>query len=73
MEYLELKGSIKGVRALFNSPPYVVLTHWKDEAAFNNWVGSDDFKLAHKNSMNKEAFLDGGSLEKFEVIITTDE
>jgi len=60
-------------RPISENTPYVVLTHWQNEAAFNNWVGSDDFKLAHKNPMNKEAFLDGGSLEKFEVIITTDE
>jgi heme-degrading monooxygenase HmoA len=34
--------------------PYVVLTHWQDEQAFQNWVGSDDFKLAHQNPMAKE-------------------
>ena len=32
---------------------YVVLTHWQDESAFKNWVGSDDFKMAHQNPMNK--------------------
>ncbi|MFV1985520.1 MAG: antibiotic biosynthesis monooxygenase [Thiohalomonadales bacterium] len=53
-------------------PPYVVLTHWKDEDAFKNWVGSDDFKMAHQNPMNKNAFLEGGGLEQFEVIISTD-
>ena len=25
--------------------PYVVLTHWQDEQAFQNWVGSEDFRL----------------------------
>ncbi len=51
--------------------PYVVLTHWQNEVAFKNWVGSDDFKVAHQNPMNKDAFLDGGGLEQYEVIITT--
>ena len=49
--------------------PYVVLTHWQDEKAFRNWVGSDDFKVAHQNPMSKDAFLDGGGLEQYEVII----
>jgi len=56
-----------------DNTPYVVLTHWQDEQAFKNWVGSDDFKLAHQNPMTKEAFLEGGGLEQFEVIISTDE
>jgi hypothetical protein len=33
-----------------------VLTHWQDEQAFQNWVGSDDFKLAHQNPMTAEAW-----------------
>ena len=41
-----------------------MLTHWQDEQAFQYWVGSDDFKLAHQNPMNKEAFLEGGGLER---------
>lgn len=49
--------------------PYVVLTTWQDEAAFNNWVGSDDFKLAHQNPLPKEAFSGEGALERFEVVI----
>ncbi len=51
--------------------PYIVLTHWEDEQAFHNWVGSDDFKVAHQNPMTKEAFLDGGGLEQHEVIISS--
>lgn len=50
--------------------PYVVLTYWIDEAAFKNWVGSDDFKIAHQNPMNKDAFLEGGGLEQYQVIIS---
>ena len=49
--------------------PYVVLTHWENEQAFQNWVGSEDFKLAHQNPMAKDAFLDGGGIEQYEVIV----
>jgi heme oxygenase (mycobilin-producing) len=49
--------------------PYVVLTSWQDKAAFDAWVGSDDFKLAHSNPMPKEAFAGEGKLEMHEVII----
>ena len=51
--------------------PYVILTHWKDEPAFNNWVGSEDFKIAHQNPMTKDAFLEGGGLEQYEVIVSS--
>jgi len=51
--------------------PYVVLTYWKDEPAFNNWVGSEDFKIAHHNPMTKDAFLEGGGLEQHEVICSS--
>ena len=52
--------------------PYVVLTSWESEAAFQGWVGSDDFKIAHQNPMPKEAFTSGGGLEQFEVIISAE-
>jgi len=51
--------------------PYVVLTHWESEQAFQNWVSSEDFKLAHQNPMPKDAFFDGGGLEQYEVIISS--
>ena len=50
--------------------PYVVLTAWEDEAAFNRWVGSEDFKLAHQNPLPKEAFSGEGRLERHEVVIS---
>jgi hypothetical protein len=31
--------------------PYVVLTTWKDQQAFQDWVGSEDFKVAHQNPL----------------------
>jgi heme-degrading monooxygenase HmoA len=49
--------------------PYLVMTHWADKAAFENWVGSEDFKLAHQNPMPKEAFTGQGGMEQHEVII----
>ena len=49
--------------------PYVVLTSWQDKAAFDAWVGSEDFKLAHSNPMPKEAFDGESKLEMHEVII----
>ena len=51
--------------------PYVVLTHWESEQAFQTWVGSDDFKIAHQSPMPKEAFLEGGGLEQHQVIISS--
>ena len=51
--------------------PYVVLTHRQNEQAFTNWVGSEDFKLAHSNPMDKNAFLDGGGIEKYEVVVSS--
>jgi heme-degrading monooxygenase HmoA len=51
--------------------PYVVSTHWENEQAFQNWVGGEDFKLAHQNPMGKHAFNDGGGIEQYEVIISS--
>ena len=56
--------------------PFVVLTTWESEQAFQNWVGSEDFKIAHQNPMPKDAFDNSedkkGGIEQFEVIISTD-
>lgn len=49
--------------------PYLVQTTWIDKRAFEACVGSDDFKLAHRNPMPKEAFSGEGKIEKFEVVI----
>jgi len=55
-----------------DAAPYVVLTTWEQKSDFENWVGSDDFKLAHQNPMPKEAFDDGGGLEAFDVVIQSE-
>jgi heme-degrading monooxygenase HmoA len=49
--------------------PYLVQTVWRDRAAFDAWVKSDDFKAAHANPLPREAFAGEGKLEMFEVII----
>ena len=65
------------LRPLDEGTPYVVLTTWESEQAFNNWVGSDDFKLAHQNPLPKEAFdTDGkvqGGLEQFELVLSAEQ
>jgi heme-degrading monooxygenase HmoA len=48
------------------------LTHWLDKAAFESWVGGDDFRAAHRNPMPKEAFDGESSLERFEVVVSTE-
>ena len=50
--------------------PYLVQTTWADKQAFEAWVGSDDFKLAHRNPMPKDAFSGEGKIEKFDVVIS---
>lgn len=60
------------LRPADETSPYVVLTSWQSEAAFNAWVGSEDFKLAHQNPLPKEAFNGEGALERFEVVISAE-
>ncbi len=51
---------------------YVVLTHWQDKTAFENWVGSPDFRESHNNPLPKEAFTGPGKLERHSVIILSE-
>jgi len=60
------------LKPVADDTPYVVYTEWNDEAAFRNWVGSDDFKLAHQNPMPEEAFTQKGGLEQHSVIISAE-
>lgn len=62
--------SMQILKPVETGDPYVVLTTWESKTAFNNWVGSEDFKLAHQNPMPREAFDGEGKLEQFEVIIS---
>lgn len=58
------------MRPADENSPYLVMTVWKDEQAFRDWVGSDDFKLAHQNPLPKDAFkATGGGMEQHTIII----
>lgn len=50
--------------------PYVVSTAWRDRAAFEAWVSSEDFKRAHADPLPKDAYAGEGTLEQYEVIIS---
>jgi heme-degrading monooxygenase HmoA len=52
--------------------PYVVLTTWRDKAAFEAWVGSEDFRLAHQHPLPKEAYTGEGRLEYYEEAIAAE-
>lgn len=63
--------SMQVLRPADDDSPYVVLTAWQDKAAFESWVGSEDFRQAHRHPLPKEAYRDGGRLERHEVVIET--
>ena len=52
--------------------PYLVQTTWADKSAFEAWVGSEDFRIAHSNPMPRDAFAGEGRIEMFEVLITAE-
>ncbi len=58
------------LRPVADEGVYVVLTHWQNREAFQNWMKSEDFREAHRNPLPKEAFGEGGGLEQHEVIIS---
>jgi len=49
--------------------PYIVQTVWENEVAFQNWVESDDFKVAHSNPLPKEAVTGSSQMEMHNIII----
>lgn len=51
--------------------PYVVLTVWHDKSAFEQWIGSDDFRAAHSNPMPPEAFDGDSRLERYETVVSS--
>ena len=53
--------------------PYIVLTLWESQEAFESWVGSDAFKRVHSGpaSLPEEAFPQPGKIEKFESVTDT--
>lgn len=62
--------SMEVLKPRSDGAPWVVLTRWEDEAAFRNWIGSEDFKAAHRNPLPKEAFAGEGGLEQHQVVIS---
>ena len=58
------------LRPVSEQTPYIVYTEWEDEQAFKNWVGSDDFKQAHRNPLPEEAFGAKGGLEQHTLILS---
>ncbi len=63
--------SMQILKPLGDHVPYVVLTHWEDEAAFDAWIKTEDFKLAHQNPLPKEAFTSKPVTEKHSMIISS--
>ena len=47
---------------------YIVLTHWRDEASFQAWTESAEFKEAHRNRPRSEIFSGPNVFEMHEVI-----
>lgn len=62
--------SMEVLKPRSEAAPWIVLTRWEDEEAFRNWIGSEDFKAAHRNPLPKEAFVGEGGLEQHEVVIS---
>lgn len=50
--------------------PYLVQTVWRDEAAFNDWLASDDFRQAHAEPLPAEAFAGESALERHSVVVS---
>ena len=63
--------SMQILKPISEDTPYVVLTNWQDENAFNEWIKSEDFKLAHQNPLPREAFTGKPVMEKHQVVIST--
>ncbi len=48
--------------------PYVVMTHWVDEASFRAWTESPAFRAAHANAAPSEMFSAPNQFEMHEVL-----
>ncbi|WP_455206472.1 antibiotic biosynthesis monooxygenase family protein [Kaarinaea lacus] len=59
------------MRPIDDTAPYLVMTVWENEQVFRDWVGSDDFKLAHQNPLPKDAYkASGGGMEQHTIVIS---
>jgi heme oxygenase (mycobilin-producing) len=50
---------------------YIVQTHWETQETFQNWVRSEDFKMAHSSPAPDDMFLGESHLEVHEVVVST--
>ncbi len=57
-------------RPLSEDAPYQVVTVWQDREAFENWVGSEDFRAAHANPLPGEAFTRESRMERHETVVS---
>ncbi len=55
-------------RPMDDRSPYVVQTVWETREDFEAWVGSEDFRAAHRNPLPKEAFSGESRIELHEVV-----
>ncbi|MEA1050285.1 antibiotic biosynthesis monooxygenase family protein [Lamprobacter modestohalophilus] len=60
------------LRPTSEETPYVVETLWQDRAAFEAWIGSEDFRQAHANPLPKEAYNGEGKMESFELVASAE-
>ena len=45
---------------------YIAMTHWQDEASFQAWVRSEDFRRAHANAADSDA---SGEVHTYTVLV----
>lgn len=63
--------SIQILKPVSEGVPYIVLTTWQNENVFQDWIKSEDFKIAHQNPLPKEAFTGKPVMEKHQVVISS--
>ena len=59
------------LRPVSKDTPYLVVTVWEDQPAFQAWIGSEDFRDAHLNPLPKDAFTGEGRLEQHELVVSS--
>lgn len=62
--------SFKLLRPTAPDDPYVVMTFWESQEAYEAWVNSEEFKQGHARSgtLPRETFLGHPKLEVMEVV-----
>lgn len=54
------------------SNDYLVTTYWANEESFNAWTQSEAFQRAHGGGGSREMYAGAPTLEKYEVIQSTE-